>query len=178
MDTSQLNGLQLMLMHHGAVRKRLRTLRELELGLCSLDEDERHEAREAAREIVRFIEVENVLHERDETLSFFPRLVAAMQAAGESDGEVWKEVLEARDEHLDFERIWTPVEHWLCLIATPDAIVSIDRLRSAIASLESFILEHYDREERMLVPAARRLLSEADFAAMGAEIKARHGWTS
>lgn len=178
METSQLNGLQLMLMYHGAVRKRLRTLRELEAGLGSLDEDLRHEARENAREIVRFIETEHPLHERDEALSFFPRLVAAMQAAGEQDGEVWREVIEAKEEHDDFGRVWAPLEHWLCLLSTPDAIVSVDRLRDAISALEGFILEHFDREERALVPAAKRLLSDADFDAMGREINERHGWAS
>ncbi|MDX9722449.1 MAG: hemerythrin domain-containing protein [Myxococcota bacterium] len=168
------NGIHLLLSHHGETRRRLRSLRVIVPRLIELDEDLRREAQEEARDFVRFIEVEHRLHERDEALSLFPRLKQLFENRPElTDPGLQQELDGAIEEHEDFDRLWSPLEHWLCLLLTPDAVVSLDRLQQAIDALEHFFLDHFAREEAKLIPVAQQLGSD-ELALMAQEMLKRH----
>lgn len=168
------DGIGLLLKHHGKVRQHLRTLRALEAVLSGLDADAAQEGRAQLREFIRFIDHCHPLHEQDETHSLFPRLEVALARQASVDAALLADFRAVKDEHEDFVRLWEPVREAMWVLSTPDAILSRDRWREAVATLCGHFEGHFAREEARLFPAAAALLSAEETAAVAAEIRQRH----
>ena len=174
MDIDSLNGIQLLLRHHGAVRRRMRVLEGLMDALASREFDVREEAQESAREIVRYLEVYHPLHERDERLSLFPRIESMLREEEAQDAVVQQEISNAAQEHEEYEGIWQVLQECLWLVCTPDAVVSREQLEKSIAKVSEHFAEHFEREESYVFPAALRLLSPNELDELAKEIRSRH----
>jgi iron-sulfur cluster repair protein YtfE (RIC family) len=97
-------------------------------------------------------------HEADEEQSLFPRLRAHPELAATLD------MLER--EHREHERLHADLRE-----GYQDPCYLAELAGKLATAYRAHILE----EERILFPAARRLLTEADLAAMAAEMEARRG---
>ena len=127
------------------------------------------QARQAARDVMRYFDQAAPQHHRDEELHVFPRLAAV------EDGDTKALVERLRGEHEAMEGNWPAARAVLQSIAD-GALASLspqDRI-----ALDAFLgpqSAHAEAEERVAYPAARMLLGEQDIALMGAEMRARRG---
>ena len=167
------DGIELLLSFHEQVRVCFRRLREVEENLKQRDSDSLESAQTAAAEVLRFLEVETPRHEKDEALSFFPRLRAAVERAGEADTQLSEALGEVEAQHESASEVWGPLRVWLWRITSPGAIISIDRFHEAIEELEQLFLNHFALEEELLYATARRLFTADDLEELAKEIKGR-----
>lgn len=146
--------LQHLLACHRRIEQRLETL----LRAASAIESDPEEARRAIANVLRFLTTNGVWHTEDEELSLFPRL-RAHGLATEDDGFL-------RELEAQHERVESVVER--LREATPAELAA--RAQDAVRSYR----EHIAFEESRLLEVAHAL-SEADLAAISAEMKARRG---
>jgi iron-sulfur cluster repair protein YtfE (RIC family) len=170
---NDMGPLDTILAYHEKVRAQLRRLREIETALVERDIDSLDHASRLADEVLRTLGEEMVLHEKDEGESLFPRLAEAVEQRGETDSELADELLDVRSEHQDSRALWRFLSQWLYQIAAPAGIVSLDDFHRACDEVEDHLVEHMEREERVIFPAARQLLSDEELAAIAEELKAR-----
>ena len=167
------DGIDLLLSFHEQVRVCFRRLREVEENLKQRDSDSLEAAETVSAEVLAFLEAETPLHEKDEALSFFPRLRAAVERAGETDSQLLAALSEVEAQHDSASEVWEPVRVWLWRITSPGAIISIDRFHEAIEELEKLFLTHFELEERVLYSTARRLFTADDVDELAQEIRGR-----
>ena len=127
------------------------------------------QARQAARDVMRYFDQAAPQHHRDEELHVFPRL------ALHGDEEAKALVARLHEEHEGMERDWPAARAVLQAIAD-GALSSLAPQHEA--ALDAFLAPqsaHAEAEERVAYPAARPLIPGADLAAMGDEMKSRRG---
>jgi iron-sulfur cluster repair protein YtfE (RIC family) len=125
---------------------------------------------EAAARVARYFREALPLHARDEEESILPRLNGA-------DPEVDAALLRMEREH---ETHGPPLA---ALIAACDALAAgpsrlpelAPELSAATAALDAHFVVHLRREEDVIFPAMRRLLTPADDAEIVRELRARRG---
>jgi hemerythrin-like domain-containing protein len=117
---------------------------------------------EAAAAVHRYFSVALPLHAEDEDLSLTPRLAGASREIDDTLGEM-------ASEHRRIEELLAELlPHWSAVVSTPAPL-----LASGASRLGALFGPHLEREERVLFPAARTLLSPAELAALRSEIRAR-----
>jgi hypothetical protein len=123
-----------------------------------------HPDPEAAAAVHRYFTVALPLHAEDEDLSLAPRLSGASR---EIDDTLALMSIEHRKIDLLLAEL---VPRWSQPTTPP-------LLAAGAAQLAALFAPHLDREERILFPAARRLLAPADLATLREELRARRAVT-
>ena len=127
------------------------------------------QARQAARDVMRYFDVAAPEHHRDEELHVFPALIALR------DAQIHALVALLRDDHLQMESRWKGARSVLAAIA--DGAQS--RLSAADeAHLDAFAglyAGHIRAEEEIAYPAARAVLAGEPLRAMTRDMMARRG---
>lgn len=127
------------------------------------------DARQAARDVLRYFDVAAPLHHQDEELHVFPLLLA------EATAEVQEVVLRLQQDHVAMTSDWA--EARVCLQALLEGRVQGLRSQDE-AALDRFAIRydaHIAAEERVAYPAAAALLAPTALAAMGREMAVRRG---
>jgi len=152
---------------HRRIEDRLATL---ELAASRLI-DQPAEAIQAIQGCLRFFDTNGVMHTADEEDSLFPRL-----ASGLSDEErVYLYGL--KSQHIQAEAAYDALKRALAnLRAAPRLTLHVVAGFSArVADLCAIYREHISSEDARLPALGARILSEADQAAIAAEMKRRRG---
>ena len=150
---------------HEQVRRMLRLLHWLRIHLASMGCDA--QARQAARDLMRYFDTVAPAHHEDEERHVFPRLLAAALCVDT--------VVRLQREHLAMADLWSTVR---AVLQRVDA----DRWRG-FAQDDEGVLESFARlydwhiaaESELVYPAAARCLDAADLVAMGDEMARRRG---
>jgi len=128
-----------------------------------------HDARQAARDVLRYFDIAAPLHHQDEELHVFPLLLA------EATPEVRALVTRLQQDHVAMTADWAAARAGLqaLLDETATGFTPLDE-----AALDRFVMRygaHIAAEEGVAYPAAAALLPPAALAAMGREMAARRG---
>ena len=128
-----------------------------------------HDARQAARDVLRYFDIAAPLHHQDEELHVFPLLLA------ESTPEVRALVTRLQQDHVAMTADWAAARAGLQALLdetatgfTPQAEAALDRFAMRYDA-------HIAAEEGMAYPAAAALLPPAALEVMGREMAARRG---
>lgn len=127
------------------------------------------QARDAARDVMRYFDLAAPEHHRDEELHVFPALLAS------GDDRAQALVAQLREDHLQMESRWKAARAVLAGIA--------DGSRSSIgasdaASLDAFAglyAGHIETEETLVYPQARERIEAESLRAMTHDMMARRG---
>lgn len=129
------------------------------------------QARQAARDVMRYFDVAAPQHHRDEELHVFPRLLR------QADPAVVPVVQRLQRDHVLMEQRWAEARRVLERLARGE----LDRLGAADdEALDVFAAlygEHLASEEQIAYPRARALMDEKDIEAAGQEMARRRGVT-
>lgn len=152
---------------HERVHRTLNLLHRLREHLILHGADE--QAREAARDVMRYFDRAAPEHHRDEELHVFPALVALCDAATQAL------VARLRDDHLQMESRWKAVRPVLDAIAqgARSSLSSADD-----ADLDAFVslyAGHIEAEETLAYPVARARMAGEALRAMSRDMMARRG---
>ena len=152
---------------HERVHRMLDLLARLRTHLAAHGADE--QARQAARDVMRYFDMAAPEHHRDEELHVFPALVAAGDAALRAI------VARLRDDHLQMESRWKAARDVLSAVAdgtrtqlSPDDDAQLDGFAGIYAG-------HIRTEEEVAYPAALPLLAGEPLTAMARDMMARRG---
>jgi hemerythrin-like domain-containing protein len=152
---------------HERVHRMLNLLHRLREHLILHGADE--QARQAARDVMRYFDLAAPEHHRDEELHVFPALIAS------GDGPVRAVVAQLRDDHLQMESRWKAVR--LVLAGLADGVLT-HLTCTDDAQLDEFAglyAGHIETEENIAYPAARPLLAGEPLQAMARDMMARRG---
>ena len=153
---------------HERITRQGVTLQRLAAHLASQGADA--DARLAAANVLRYFDTAGHHHHVDEEQDLFPALFEAM--AG-SDAVCLHEMQQRIvHEHRELDQVWSALREQLRALTEGRG----DQLDAA--RLTDFVARnqrHIDFEEAEVLPMARRLLSDAQLAAMGQSMRARRG---
>ena len=152
---------------HERVQRTLALLEKLRTYLQTHTCDDN--ARQAARDVLRYFDLAAPLHHQDEELHIFPLLLAQGRA------DVLAPVQQLQRDHRAMESDWAAARQPLQVLAeggiqgfsAADGVV-FERFGSRYAS-------HIRTEESLAYPAAQALLDRPAVAAMGREMAQRRG---
>lgn len=167
------NGIAVLMEFHNTVREKLRELRAIEQILVERDLSLHHEAVSKASEIAEYLQYRTPEHEKDETQTLFPKVIEKLTELGEDETAISQSVELACDEHHGFRDLWSQLQHWLWMITTPDALVSLEDFHFAIGAVERHFLLHFQREEQLIFRTAAKVLSREELAEVAEAIYAR-----
>jgi hemerythrin-like domain-containing protein len=152
---------------HERVHRTLGLLHRLREHLILHGADE--QARQAARDVMRYFDLAAPEHHRDEELHVFPALIARC------DARIQAIVARLRHDHLQMESRWKRARAVLAAVADG----ALSRLSPADeAQLDAFagLYEgHIQAEEEIAYPAARALVVGESLEAMSRDMMARRG---
>ena len=153
---------------HDRVRRSLGLLSRLRAHVAQQGADE--QARQAARDVLRYFDIAAPQHHEDEERHIFPLLLARSPEAG-----VHALVRQLQQEHQAMNARWAQARGVLQALA--DGAVSRwsaadEALLEQFASLYDTHLAH---EDQRIYPAAQALLDAASLHAMGQEMAQRRG---
>lgn len=127
------------------------------------------DARQAARDVLRYFDMAAPLHHEDEELHVFPLLLA------QATPELKALVLRLQQDHVAMTADWAAARTGLLALVdggaegfTPHDEAAFDRFAERYGA-------HIEAEEGMAYPAAVALLAPAALATMGREMAARRG---
>ncbi|XDF36092.1 hemerythrin domain-containing protein [Paracidovorax avenae] len=129
------------------------------------------QAREAARDVLRYFDIAAPLHHEDEELHVFPPLLAHGSAA------VVELVQALQAEHAAMARHWAEARVPLAALAegAAGAVPWSPEQEKVLDDFAGLYAEHIVREESVAYPAAQVLLGESEWAPMGLEMARRRG---
>ncbi|MBF9266278.1 hemerythrin domain-containing protein [Paracidovorax cattleyae] len=129
------------------------------------------QAREAARDVLRYFDIAAPLHHEDEELHVFPPLLAQGAAP------VVELVRELQREHAAMAMLWPRARVPLAAVAggEPGAAPLSREQERALDDFAALYAGHIDREEAVAYPEALGLLPEAALGGMGQEMARRRG---
>ncbi len=129
------------------------------------------QAREAARDVLRYFDIAAPLHHEDEELHVFPPLLAHGSAA------VVELVQALQAEHAAMARHWAAARVPLAALAegAAGAVPWSPEQEKVLDDFAGLYAEHIVREESVAYPAAQVLLGESGWAPMGLEMARRRG---
>lgn len=155
---------------HERVQRTLALLARLRAHVRQHGADE--DARQAARDVLRYFDIAAPLHHEDEELHVFPLLRA------QASPDVQTLVQRLQQDHLAMTADWAAARVPLLALVdatdaaaapfTPGGDAALDRFSQRYA-------DHIAAEEGTAYPAALALLAPATLAAMGQEMAARRG---
>lgn len=152
---------------HERVQRMLGLMQRLRTHLAAMGCDE--QARQAARDVMRYFDVAAPAHHEDEERHVFPTLLAA--------GTCVEIVRRLQREHVEMAALWPQVRSVLQRVA--------DGAWQGFRVGDESTLEHYARlydwhlaaENELVYPAASARLGPTEQAAMGQEMSIRRGVT-
>ena len=127
------------------------------------------QARQAARDVLRYFDIAAPLHHEDEERHVFPPLLA------QGDAATVARVQQLQREHLRMTADWQCARLPLQALAQgqQDAFSQDDE--AALARFASHYAAHLRSEEDVVYPAAQAVLSDSTLRAMGQEMRQRRG---
>jgi hemerythrin-like domain-containing protein len=149
---------------HRRIERQLATLARLQRHLPAHGCD--HDARAAARGILRYFDTAAVNHHADEEGSLFPRLLLHASAAAAPL---------LADLAADHQRLAGEWRHLRPLLAAICAGARANLSPRQVAFLRAGYDRHIAREESELLPLAQATLDPAEIAAIGREMAQRRG---
>jgi hemerythrin-like domain-containing protein len=152
---------------HERVHRMLALLARLREHLCTHGADE--QARQAARDVMRYFDQAAPQHHMDEELHVFPRLLA------QGDAKVAATVRQLQQDHVQMETGWARARQVLTAVeqgALQRPCAEDDAALDAFADLYG---GHIRAEEGIAYPAAASLMDDEALAAMGQEMMRRRG---
>ncbi|MBI5277222.1 MAG: hemerythrin domain-containing protein [Burkholderiales bacterium] len=152
---------------HERVQRTLGLLQRLAEHMARHGADD--QARQAARDVMRYFDMAAPEHHRDEELHVFPPLVA------EGDAATLQVVKRLQDDHVKMESGWAAARAVLARIAEGQLAALSDDDAAKLASFGGLYGRHIEDEEKIAYPQARTLLDDATVKAMGAEMSKRRG---
>jgi hemerythrin-like domain-containing protein len=156
---------------HERVQRSLALLQRLQAHLAVHGADA--QARDAARDVMRYFDIAAPLHHEDEERHVFPALLAADPAR---HGPL---VARLQDDHRRMAAAWPAAR--AALQAVADGTWSAADPAAAARDWSHFAAlygPHIDAEERSAYPVVQARADAAATAAMGAEMAARRGLTA
>jgi hemerythrin-like domain-containing protein len=154
---------------HRRIEKKLATLKALCAHLREQGIDA--EATAAAQGVLRYFNAAAAYHHDDEEDDLFPMLESRI--GDKEERERLRELAaRVRDEHEEMERVWARLRKPLENIAEGlmRAIAETD-----VQALTTLYKHHIETEELVVVPLARRWLTESDLQRLGRAMAARRG---
>lgn len=127
------------------------------------------QARQAARDVMRYFDQAAPQHHLDEELHVFPPLLA------QGDAGNTRVVRQLQQDHLDMESRWAGAREVLQLVA--DGLVQrLDAEGEAVlVAFAALYDQHLRAEEEIAYPAAQALIDDDARGAMGKEMARRRG---
>ena len=136
------------------------------LGKQGADED----AQVTATSIRRYFNEAAPRHHEDEEVDMFPRLRERLD--GERDRMVLDVLDQVEADHLEMAGVWKRLDALLAEIARGKA-VTLDR--PLIDRFATMYRHHIDAEERVVLPALKRVLRKGDWQSVGRAMAERRG---
>ncbi len=154
---------------HERVQRTLDLLARLQLHLQTVGCDDN--ARQAARDVLRYFDVAAPLHHQDEELHVFPLLLQS------GDAVQCELVHRLVQDHRDMEKSWAHARAVLHLIAddTTGTLAVHDDQTQVLDAFAALYAQHLVSEENLAYPAARTLLSDEALQAMSQDMMTRRG---
>jgi len=152
---------------HRRMEERLATLERVAEHLAA----RRQDALEAIQACFRFFETSGQWHIADEEQSVFPRMRTALN---ESESAY---LADLESQHVEAGRAFAGLRTVVAELAAagePGAAL-IARYRQSVDRVCALYREHIASEDKTLTELAKRVLSEADLAAIAQEMKQRRG---
>ena len=128
-----------------------------------------HDARQAARDVLRYFDIAAPLHHQDEELHVFPLLLA------KATPEVQALVTRLQQDHVAMTADWAAARAGLQALLDENATGFTPQDEAALDRFARRYDAHIAAEEGVAYPAAAALLPPAALAAMGREMAARRG---
>ncbi len=152
---------------HERVQRMLRLLQRLRTHLASMGHDD--QARQAARDVMRYFDMAAPAHHEDEERHIFPALLAA--------GLHVDTVQRLQREHLEMAALWPTVREVLqCVDTDADSWPGFGPADEAALERFARLYDwHIAAENELVYPAAAQRLDAAAQAAMGEEMARRRG---
>jgi hemerythrin-like domain-containing protein len=127
------------------------------------------DARQAARDVMRYFDQAAPQHHRDEELHVFPPLLA------QGDPTTVALVQRLQQDHLQMESRWAGARDVLDAIAGGGLTALTSDHEAALNAFAALYADHIPAEEQLAYPAAAALLDAPALAAMSAEMMRRRG---
>ena len=137
-----------------------------------IDQGQDADARQAARDVMRYFDLAAPLHHQDEELHVFPPLLSG------PDTTVHALVRKLMRDHQQMESAWALARCVLLVIADGPAAQWVPLSSEQTTALDSFAAlygQHIQDEEGIVYPAAQTTLSDTALRAMSADMMQRRG---
>lgn len=152
---------------HERVQRMLGLLGRLRIHLAQHGADA--QARQAARDVMRYFDMAAPQHHRDEELHVFPPLMAHGDAATRTL------VARLQHDHVQMESDWRAARAGLARIEAAQCLALSAADTAALEAFARLYDGHIEAEEAIAYPAAAALLDDAAREAAGAEMRIRRG---
>jgi hemerythrin-like domain-containing protein len=152
---------------HERVHRMLTLLQRLRDHMSRNGTDE--QARDAARDIMRYFDVAAPAHHLDEELHVFPALAAL------GDPVIADVVARLREDHVQMEVRWARARVILQAVAAGEHVTLDGPRGSALDAFAGLYAGHIEAEESIAYPRAAGELGAHEIEAMGREMMARRG---
>lgn len=151
---------------HERVARTLDLLQRLQAHVAEKGVDDN--ARQAARDVLRYFDKAAPLHHEDEELHIFPPLLR-----GDIDAATQAVVRQLQQDHVDMAACWAQARRPLLAL--------VDGVQDAFSPAESALLQrfaamydqHLQHEDRLIYPAAKAVVDAPSQQSMGREMAAR-----
>jgi hemerythrin-like domain-containing protein len=127
------------------------------------------QARQAARDVMKYFDQAAPQHHRDEELHVFPPLLAG------ADEAMLQIISRLQQDHLQMESRWATARGWLDAVARGELGSLTPRQEADLDAFSSLYATHIEAEEGVAYPAAREALGEDAVKLMGQEMATRRG---
>lgn len=154
---------------HERVQRTLALLMRLRAHVREQGADEN--ARQAARDVLRYFDMAAPLHHEDEELHLFPLLLA------HGVPEVARAVRQLQQDHIAMAASWAAARAPLEALAQATCAAFSAEDEAALERFAAHYADHIDVEEGLVYPAALALLPAKALSAMGDEMASRRGAT-
>lgn len=152
---------------HERVQRMLSLLSRLREHVRSHGADE--QARQAARDVMRYFDQAAPKHHQDEEIHVFP----AVLAQGDPDRIVL--VRRLQQDHLQMESRWAAARILLSALAAGEVQALVQADEDVLDAFAGLYASHIEAEEQVVYPAAQAVLDDAAQASMGREMGRRRG---
>jgi hemerythrin-like domain-containing protein len=152
---------------HERVARMLTLLKRLREHLPQHGADD--QARQAAKDVMKYFDQAAPQHHEDEEKHVFPPLLDRGDAVNVAT------VRKLQQDHRQMEAGWAQAREVLDAIARGELGALTPRQSQALDEFAELYDEHIAAEEKIAYPAARTLLDEPTVRAMGEEMAARRG---
>ena len=152
---------------HDRVRRMLALLQRLQAHLAAHGADE--QARQAARDVMRYFDLAAPAHHEDEERHVFPALLQA-------DPTRWAPlVARLREDHAEMAAEWPRSREALAAVEAGHWDPATQAQALSWARFAALYAGHLVTEDDAVFPAAMALMDAPELAAMGAEMAGRRG---